>query len=266
MSRRRAVVVSLLVSAALAACTNDYGAFQVESSGTGASGSGGSGNATQTGGAGNAIATGGGGAGASSSGGGGSGADGGSAGGGAGGTAGSGGGPVCGNGIIEAGEECDGGGDTTGCVSCAIDCAGTGEIHDPSTHHCYYRNRNDMGRTFDDSRTFCMNTWGGGDLLILETMAEYDFLRPYMPMNVTGMFFYVGATDLQTEGEWVWVNGLPVTFPEQQEPWMTNPAQPDGNGDCLVWRADSNPDAEGLGDVSCTGSNHPFCERPPPGM
>jgi hypothetical protein len=184
---------------------------------------------------------------------------------GSGGTGATGGSNSCGDGVIDAGEECDSGAAAKpGCAGCLIQCSGAGEVHDTATHHCYYRDVADTPRSWDDSRAFCQTTWGGGDLVVLQTMAEYDFLVPSMPTPSPHVFFFVGGGDQGQEGVFQWIDGSAVSYPVQQVPWMTNPAQPDGNGNCMIWRADVNADAEGLGDLPCTDLYHPFCERLPP--
>jgi hypothetical protein len=181
--------------------------------------------------------------------------------GGAGGSA-SGGTGACGNGIIDPGEECDSGRSArVGCAACEVDCSGSGEVEEPLTHHCYYRDYTDQPRTWAESRAFCQTLWGGGDLLVVETMAEYDFLRGGITMPSPHAFFFIGADG--GPGTYTWLDGTTVDYRTNQAPWMDT--EPNGNGDCLVWRADVVDSSEGFGDLPCVDSYHPFCERAPPG-
>jgi hypothetical protein len=172
-------------------------------------------------------------------------------------------GPICGDGTIDPNEECDPGpGSALGCSDmCEVECDGDGEVYDPNTHHCYYRDLNDgIFLTWNDARTYCQNTFGG-DLLVLEAKPEYDFLLVSLPKPNPHVFFWVGAEE---QGQaFVWIDGSPVSYPPNMPPWMDT--EPSGNGDRLLWRADDTPSAEGLGDHPSTNTHHPFCERPPPG-
>ena len=172
----------------------------------------------------------------------------------------------CGTGTIDPGEECDSGAMAqVGCdASCKVVCDGPHDFVDDTSHHCYYLDEVDTPLAWADARTFCQSTWGGGDLLALETMAEYQALLPHLPIPpTTPIYFWTGGSDQAVQGQYVWLDGSPITYPVMMPPWL--PTEPNGNGDCIVWRADSAPEYVGLGDLVCTTGYHPFCERPPPG-
>jgi len=170
---------------------------------------------------------------------------------------------LCGNGDIDPGEECDpGGGRAVGCdASCMLVCDGPHDLTDPATNHCYYFDSGDTNLAWTEARSFCKSTWAG-DLLILESMSEYQFLLPGMSTATTPVYFWTGGIE-PSPGNYFWYDGSPIAFPPNQPPWTDT--EPNGNGDCIIWHADVTSEAEGLGDLPCANTYHPFCERPPPG-
>lgn len=68
----------------------------------------------------------------------------------------------------------------------------------------------------------------GGHLVIIENEAEANALTQFLTQPGVPDNFWIGATDEKTEGEWLWVDGSPVTFTK----WK--PREPDnhqGHGD-----------------------------------
>ncbi len=127
-----------------------------------------------------------------------------------------GGGGTCGNGAVEAGEECDDGNTATsdGCnASCAIEC-NSNAIKNPSNGHCY--------RIFNvavkaaDAQAACA-AWGGapglGNLVSIEDATEQGFVG-----QLTTVKAWMGAGDAAVEGTYVWYDGTPWNY----ENWAPN--------------------------------------------
>lgn len=123
--------------------------------------------------------------------------------------------PLCGNGTIDGGEECDdsnmtdGDGCSSGCsVECSAPAGFSAAYKDPSTHHCYalYSNTNNAA----DSADKCTIAGQSSELAfypaILRTMAEISIVETHLaPSQGT----WVGASN--GGGSWVWVDGTAVS-------------------------------------------------------
>jgi len=232
-----------------------YGRGDVTGSGSSASGASGS---TSSGGgstgmSGSSGTSGGGGTTTSGQGGaggsGGTAASGGEGGGGAGGSGGQGGGPVelCGNGMIDPGEECDdqNGSPDDGCNACDAYCF-PGELEEPTTHHCYRFETDE--KTRDKAKDACDKI--GLYLASITSQEELDFialLTNYIDDR------WIGG--LNVNGVWTWDNGEPWGFTKWE------PSQPNGSGVCLDVRASSNV----WNDDDCTEVHDFICEWTPPG-
>jgi len=211
------------------------------SSGGGSTGMSGS---SGTSGGGGATSSGQGGAGGS----GGTAASGGEGGGGAGGSGGQGGGPVavCGNGIIETGEECDdqNGSSDDGCDACQAYCFAN-EVEDPTTHHCYALFKS--GKTRDEAKKAC------GDVgLYLATITSAEELALIALLD-DGDDRWLGG--LKVNNVWTWENGEPWGFTAWE------PSQPSGNDVCLDVRTSTNV----WNDDNCPELHDFICEWTPPG-
>ncbi|XP_047672561.1 C-type lectin domain family 1 member B-like isoform X3 [Tachysurus fulvidraco] len=82
---------------------------------------------------------------------------------------------------------------------------------------CYYFSNHKLNWT--QSRDYCVEK--GGHLVIITSQTEQDFL-----FSQIGVTHWIGLNDLETEGQWMWVNNQPlketgVTF------WYSAPKQPD---------------------------------------
>jgi hypothetical protein len=97
------------------------------------------------------------------------------------------------------------------------------------------------------ARSSCQD-WGG-DLVEITTPGENELITAQVAGST-----WIGANDLQSEGEMVWASGAPVDYAT----WA--PTQPDdfeGREDCVERRA---PD--GLwNDAPCDGAKRAVCER-----
>jgi hypothetical protein len=129
---------------------------------------------------------------------------------------------VCGDGVVEGNEDCEGDSPTGGCLaSCKLACgSGTGPDKvtiDPLTGHCYAAYDGANG-TFADAAADCASK--GGHLPALTTAAENDVLQ----------LVSVGAADpwlgLRDSEGFAWTSGEPFDFFN----WAPN--QPDLTGSC----------------------------------
>ncbi|XP_047665769.1 C-type lectin domain family 4 member A-like [Tachysurus fulvidraco] len=82
---------------------------------------------------------------------------------------------------------------------------------------CYYFSTHKLNWT--QSRDYCVEK--GGHLVIITSQTEQGFLFPQIRET-----HWIGLNDLETEGQWMWVNNKPlketgVTF------WYSDPKQPD---------------------------------------
>lgn len=187
-------------------------------------------------------------------------------------------GPVCGDGQLDAGEECDDGNvaDGDGCSQCKVDCGcpgcaagtlctGCGQdptdlfYKDPASKHCYLYGG--TVKPWIDARAACI-AWGG-DLAGFSAAPELTAIvasgvvTPFA-MGDMNARCWTGANDQAIEGVFEWVNG---------EPWQAAPAgpswaagEPGGayTGDCGVIAADNT-----MRDRDCLDTLHYLCEQFP---
>ncbi|KAM7418317.1 hypothetical protein PAMA_015775 [Pampus argenteus] len=113
---------------------------------------------------------------------------------------------------------------------------------------CYYISSE--RRSWDDSRQDCVQRHA--DLVIINSRLEQAFLTGF------AMAAWVGMTDREEEGTWIWVDGTPVNKNRLQ--WARG--QPDGaNGgeDCGELRTMRG--FIGLNDLNCTARIQWICEK-----
>src|SRR5262249_52472846 len=151
----------------------------------------------------------------------------------------------------DADEECDDGNtvDDDGCSDCVVDCKGPNKLKDPDTHHCYRYFGNAM--TWDLARAACIAQGPGFDLAALSTPPEFAVVEPL----VSG-YCWLGGTDVENEGTFVWANGELWTYTSMMAPWA--PAEPNNQNDEDCVAHDGNGT---MNDTDC-GEMHPYlCER-----
>lgn len=71
--------------------------------------------------------------------------------------------------------------------------------------HTYFVTNTSIGKFWPDSETNAQSF--GGHLVAINTQEENDFVR-----TLTNNTFWIGLNDLNTEGNFVWSNGDPVTY------------------------------------------------------
>jgi Lectin C-type domain len=159
---------------------------------------------------------------------------------------------VCGNGIIEPGEECDdpSGLPYAGCTACVVTCDAMGAFKDPVSYHCY--RINGLKLDFLLARLTC-EMWGM-DLSAITSDAELEVVSPFIEGDT-----WTGANDLDREGDYVWANSEPWGFTR----WK--PGEPSGdvdNHDCV--KLTGTPVV--FDDDDCLQKRLFLCERSPVGM
>ncbi|XP_051273904.1 C-type lectin domain family 4 member M-like [Dicentrarchus labrax] len=130
---------------------------------------------------------------------------------------------------------------------------------------CYYFSSRTL--TWIYSRAWCQTQ--GGDLLIIESEPEQSFIfETSQTLDQSGTRMWIGLTDAEEEGEWIWVDGSPVASDLQY--WLSRPGlgtEPDD------WKLD-DPLGEDCGhmdtsentltswmDGSCKTSYRWICEK-----
>ncbi|KAK1885953.1 CD209 antigen-like protein E [Dissostichus eleginoides] len=113
---------------------------------------------------------------------------------------------------------------------------------------CYFFST--QRRSWDDGRRDCEQR--GADLVIIDSRQEQAFLTGFRPAA------WVGMTDREREGTWVWVDGTLVN--RQSLLWA--PGQPDDSlvgEDCGDLR--TMTEFLGLNDFKCIARQQWICEK-----
>lgn len=169
---------------------------------------------------------------------------------------------LCGNGFIDAGEQCDPGlVPSDYCSGCMVVCNGMYEVLNPANNHCYYNPGEDgMHYSWIASRGWCTVQWGG-DQVVIDDAAELAFVQG-LPAGVNE-HRWLGASDLVVEDVFVWIDVLvPWTYQGGMPPWFGSEPNGGGNDDCVIIRPDGL-----FEEVDCNQANtHHFCERAPVGL
>ncbi|MDI1451053.1 lectin-like protein [Polyangium sp. 6x1] len=177
--------------------------------------------------------------------------------GGDGGGAGAGGGAVCGDGILAGSEECDDANadPTDRCDGCAVKCL-EGEQKWSGNNHCYAE-FTAQKTNFANALQACATS--GGYMVTVTSQAEQDFLFGTVIDKAILLPRWLGLTDIDTEGTFVWGNGEPLAYTH----WQQN--QPDdynASEDCVEMYHVTGE----WNDDNCTYEYHYVCEYAPPGL
>uniref|UniRef100_A0A3Q3BJA4 C-type lectin domain-containing protein n=1 Tax=Kryptolebias marmoratus TaxID=37003 RepID=A0A3Q3BJA4_KRYMA len=125
---------------------------------------------------------------------------------------------------------------------------------------CYYFNTNRT--SWSDSRASCRDL--GGDLVKIDSREEQDFLvkrvRGMMRNEVD--FFWIGLTDSETEGRWLWVDGSPLN--ESLTFWMKfEPDDWKNHENCVtVRKIEGHEYLKCWNDQYCSFFYKSICEKP----
>uniref|UniRef100_A0A3B3ZSJ8 C-type lectin domain-containing protein n=1 Tax=Periophthalmus magnuspinnatus TaxID=409849 RepID=A0A3B3ZSJ8_9GOBI len=85
---------------------------------------------------------------------------------------------------------------------------------------CYYFSNRSLQLTWTSSKDKCQSK--RGDLIKIESREKQEFLdgRVRLLMDAEDERFWIGLTDSQTEGEWLWTDGSPLN--QSLEFWTKN--------------------------------------------
>jgi cysteine-rich repeat protein len=248
------VGASLGLAFASEACSHDWGLLEATGGGPGASASSSGGSSSRGG----ASATGGGSpstGGATASGGASSVGSGGASTASASSTSTSGGGPLCGNGTVDPGEECDDGNAVSGdgCTNCIVDCTEPGAFKDPMTHHCYWSIA--AGQVWAAAGALC-RVDAKSDLAALSTVGELNAVGAQLPSNAWLGGMWNGTA-------WVWSFNEPWIYGDDQAtataPWAVMHGENHMFRQCVFLASPTTIDAG-----HCTTDVLPsICERTP---
>ncbi|XP_078393937.1 CD209 antigen-like protein C isoform X3 [Cetorhinus maximus] len=113
-------------------------------------------------------------------------------------------------------------------------------------HHCY---RFSMERVnWDSAKQQCESQ--NSHFIIINTEQEQNIIKKSIENNPGD--YWIGLTDRESEGNWKWVDGTPVSFTRWEQGEPNNAA---GNENCAIIRsADWN-------DVSCSDQFPFICEK-----
>ncbi|XP_067285072.1 C-type lectin domain family 4 member E-like [Pseudorasbora parva] len=110
------------------------------------------------------------------------------------------------------------------------------------------------------SRERCQDL--GGDLVIINSIEEQEFLAQQIVSSDALVLHWIGLTDRQTEGTWLWVDNTPLNI--NLSWWVFPPDDYDvhdpSGEDCAVLNGYLR--GEKWGDISCLKKERSICEIP----
>ncbi|KAL3049117.1 hypothetical protein OYC64_008573 [Pagothenia borchgrevinki] len=135
---------------------------------------------------------------------------------------------------------------------------------------CYFHGKSASNplKNWQDSRSDCIRR--GADLAVINSLEEqvnlFEFL-PKMDPSIRQWWstqggFWIGLTDIQTEGQWVWVNNVPLQNPGY---WIIGEPNNHGEGpgqDCVAFINLRNP-RKTFFDDPCEVRREWLCEMEP---
>ena len=123
--------------------------------------------------------------------------------------------------------------------------------------HFYVYKLTSNRQSWQESRQLCQN-WGG-DLAVHGVKTLKNRKNLFQNLSI-GYHYYIGASDMASEGNWVWLNGEPASSTELI--WESN--QPNGgrNENCVVLIGTAGrSDKERAHDVPCSNNFLGLCEK-----
>jgi len=159
---------------------------------------------------------------------------------------------VCGDGIINPGEECDDHNATPndGCTGCIVDCVGPGAFKDPALHHCYGL----VTIKLDFAQANAVCKLAGAHLAAVTTSAELALVAPHLDKKAAT---WIGGSDSAKEGTFTWTDGEPWSY----APWVPGAPSMSPTSDCVAIDGAKG----GFDDQDCNKKLVALCERGPAG-
>ncbi|KAI3358830.1 hypothetical protein L3Q82_015226 [Scortum barcoo] len=127
----------------------------------------------------------------------------------------------------------------------------------------YYFSNNKL--TWNESRGECKDQ--GGDLVKIDSTEEQKFLAGKLreKMNKGEDKFWIGLTNSQKEGTWLWVDGSPLntslTFWHKDEPDNWTKEDPDGEDCAMMGEKSRAADLKCWFESTCKRRHRRICEK-----
>ncbi|KAK9977918.1 hypothetical protein ABG768_019698 [Culter alburnus] len=129
-------------------------------------------------------------------------------------------------------------------------------VQDKGRFYVFSNNTKD----WNSSRERCQDL--GGDLVIINSIEEQEFLAQQIVTSNALVLHWIGLTDRQTEGTWLWVDNTPLN--NNLSWWIFPPDDHDTSDplgeDCAVLNGYLR--GEKWGDISCLKKERSICEIP----
>ncbi|XP_078392786.1 C-type lectin domain family 17, member A-like [Cetorhinus maximus] len=113
-------------------------------------------------------------------------------------------------------------------------------------HHCYRLST--KSKEWYSAKLQCESQTS--HLIVINTEQEQNFIEKSIENNPRD--YWIGLTDRESEGNWKWVDGTPVSFTRWEQ---GEPNNGSGNENCAIIRIN------GWNDVSCTDRLSFICEK-----
>ncbi|MFP6686071.1 MAG: lectin-like protein [Polyangiaceae bacterium] len=162
--------------------------------------------------------------------------------------------PFCGDGLIDAGEQCDDGNGEAddGCASCLVECDPQ-DVKDPKSHHCYHFVN--LKAHWQAAENDCV-VWGGapglGHLVSIQSADEQKLVK-----NLgDGAERWIGGADIAVEDNYTWTDGSIFAFENWRSGEPNNNGYNGGEEDCAEMEHDGRWD-----DQPCEKTKRYVCER-----
>uniref|UniRef100_A0AAV2K7U6 C-type lectin domain-containing protein n=1 Tax=Knipowitschia caucasica TaxID=637954 RepID=A0AAV2K7U6_KNICA len=132
--------------------------------------------------------------------------------------------------------------------------------------HCFHQHS--LKLTWSESREKCQSN--GGDLVQIKSRDEQDFLEGRVSSPSCCDKFWIGLTDSQTEGEWLWCDGSPLNQSlafwtrdsHNTEPDNWKEEDEEGENCAAIWEHYPINNPLSWYDVSCKKRHRFICDKP----
>ncbi|XP_062266135.1 C-type lectin domain family 4 member E-like isoform X2 [Platichthys flesus] len=132
---------------------------------------------------------------------------------------------------------------------------------EPHGGKCYFFSS--VTLTWNESRRQCKSK--RGDLVVINSREEQRFLESRVMEKKDKPEFWIGLTDSEREGEWLWVDdtrlNASLTFWREGEPNNVKGENPDGEDCVTMWEKDGVTNLKTWFDQSCKSSKKSICEK-----